>query len=202
MKIRHLLGILSICFFACEETSKRSIAQTTGPAKTSSADIRNQLKAQISPGKLKDKPLKAKAVSVQSKPKKATRGKPVKWDSKIKWVTWEEGRALSASEGKSLFLVIYTNWCPRCRELGPVFRDAAVEALSKNMIMVRQNQDESPDWLQAYAERGRYIPRILFFGIDGQLRSELTSGNQKFPYFYTQRSTTVLAANMKKATGK
>ena len=215
MMKRLLLGGLSLCICACEATPKAPQSPPQSTAKSS--DKGNQgAKAGVTKGQPKNtlatkagqtaksvgvKKATGKSVPAMQK-KKKVRGKPIKWESKIKWMNWEEGRAASAAQGKALFLIVYTNWCPRCRELGPVFRDGSVEALSKEMIMVRQNQDEAPQWLSAFTAQGRYVPRILFFGTDGQLRTDLTSGNQRFPYFYTPRSTSVLATNMKKALGK
>jgi len=215
MMKRLLLGGLSVCLCACEATPKAPQATPKSVVKSGQKGSQGA-KSGITKGKPKatlaqkagqtTERTGAQKVAAKSTPaiqkKKKVRGKPIKWESKIKWMSWEEGRAASAAQGKALFLIVYTNWCPRCRELGPVFRDRSVEALSKEMIMVRQNQDEGPQWLSAFTAQGRYVPRILFFGTDGQLRTDLTSGNQRFPYFYTPRSTSVLAANMKKALGK
>ena len=126
----------------------------------------------------------------------------IKWQSNVKWQDWANGRQQAADEGKPLCLLIYTNWCPRCRELAPLFRDPSLEALSKKLVMVKQDQDERPAWLNEYVNAGRYVPRILFFGADGQLRSDITSGISKYPYFYTPRSLVVLKASMKRALEK
>ena len=92
--------------------------------------------------------------------------------------------------------------CPRCRELAPVFRNPAVEAGAQKVIMVKQNQDERPAWLSAYAGEGGYVPRITFFGSDGALKTDITSGNARYPYFYTQRTAKLLAQNLGKAATK
>ena len=66
--------------------------------------------------------------------KNATRskaaGRPdIKWVDKLPWQTWEDGRRRAAEEGKVLCLVVYADWCPRCRELAPVFKNPQIEAL-------------------------------------------------------------------------
>jgi hypothetical protein len=66
--------------------------------------------------------------------------------------------------------------------------------------MVRQNQDERPDWLVPLLEPyGSYLPRVLFFGPDGSVRAELTSGHPRYPYFYAPMVQSRLVSNMRAA---
>ena len=128
-------------------------------------------------------------------------GKPkAKWPSNITWETWETGRQKAAETGKPLCLVVYADWCPRCRELAPVFGQKDIAELAKKFIMVKQDQDTRPAWLQAYADQGRYVPRVFFFGVDGQLRSDVTSGHPRFPFFYSSRNHTPLMRSMNRAS--
>ena len=141
-----------------------------------------------------------KAPSSSTK-KSRSAGKPVaKWPSNITWETWESGRQKAAEQGKPLCLVVYADWCPRCRELAPVFGQTDIANLAQKFIMVKQDQDTRPTWLQTYVEHGRYVPRVFFFGVDGQLRSDVTSGHPKFPFFYSSRNPKSLRQSMSRAS--
>lgn len=124
------------------------------------------------------------------------------WPTEIAWVDdWTAARAQSADSGKPIMLVVYADWCPRCKELIPVFTEGEVVEASKGLVMVKADNDEKPDWLMAYADQGTYVPRIFFFGADGNLRTDLTSGHPRYPFFYTPRGKTALLKSMRAAVG-
>lgn len=126
----------------------------------------------------------------------------IEWPEGVQWVaSWEEARNVSAESGKPICLVVYADWCPRCKELAPMFADTAVIEASKGLVMVLQDHDARPDWLQAYADQGSYVPRIFFFGADGNLRTDVTSGHARFPYFYSARGKKALLRSMTTVTG-
>ena len=145
----------------------------------------------------------AKTVTAQKKvPKKGKRrAPPIKWQDDLTWLSWADARAKSAAEGKSICLVIYADWCPRCRELAPIFADPEVAKLAKGLIMVRQDQDARPDWLQQFSDLGGYVPRVFFFGPDGNLRRDIKSPHPRYPYFYTPRGADALTRSMRAALG-
>ena len=45
----------------------------------------------------------------------------------------------------------------------PVFNDPRVVGAAGQLIMVKQNQDRRPEWLQQFSDAGSYVPRILFW---------------------------------------
>ena len=142
----------------------------------------------------------------RSRSKKASGAKPRKkkkiaWGDSIAWAPWGEARDRSARENKPLCLVVYADWCPRCREMAPVFKRPKVLEASEKLVMVRQDNDARPEWLSAYADLGNYVPRIFFFGPDGQLRRDITSGHPRYPHFYNARDVSALLSSMRKATG-
>lgn len=120
----------------------------------------------------------------------------------VEWVEdWAAARARSAETGKPICLVVYADWCPRCKELAPLFAEPDLVTASKGLVMVRQDNDARPDWLQQYAEQGSYVPRIFFFGADGNLRTDITSGHPRYPFFYSSRQKAALVKSMKTAAG-
>ena len=129
----------------------------------------------------------------------ATSVKDAKWKSNLKWHSWADGRKESAKTGKPLCLVVFTDWCPKCRKLGPLFQDKVVERLANDVVMVRQDQDERPDWLNEYVQYGRYVPRIFFFSSAGVLLSDITSPIDRYPYFYTPNSVSAFRTSLQKA---
>ncbi|MCB9543256.1 MAG: thioredoxin family protein [Myxococcales bacterium] len=126
----------------------------------------------------------------------------LKWPDGVEWADdWAAARARSAESGKPICLVVYADWCPRCKELTPVFADPEIVEASKGLVMVRQDNDARPDWLMAYADQGTYVPRIFFFGADGNLRTDLTSGHPRYPFFYTPTGKSALLRSMRAAAG-
>lgn len=123
----------------------------------------------------------------------------IKWPTDIVWTDWNEARSQSAETGKPICLVVYADWCPRCKELAPVFTDPEIVEMSKKMIMVKQDHDARPDWMSTYADFGTYVPRIFFFGPDGNVRTDINSGNARYPYFYSGRGKTSLLGSMRAA---
>tara|TARA_B100001093_G_C26795715_1_gene1000985 strand:+ start:1245 stop:1850 length:606 start_codon:yes stop_codon:yes gene_type:complete len=140
-----------------------------------------------------------KSAKTALKQERIASGKDAKWDSNLIWRSWSEGRKEAAKTGKPLCLVVFTDWCPKCRKLGPLFQDKNVERLANDVVMVRQNQDEQPEWLNEYIQHGRYVPRIFFFSAAGQLLSDIRSPIDRYPYFYTPNSVSAFRASLKKA---
>jgi thiol-disulfide isomerase/thioredoxin len=124
----------------------------------------------------------------------------VEWQGNVKWHTWNEGLSIAAKESKPIMVLVYADWCPHCRALGPVFADPEIEALATHLVMVRQNHDEDPSWLQPYNEKyGGYVPRIFFFDSTGKIRADLTSGHPRYPFFYAAEASDLLKQSMRRA---
>ncbi|MEZ4466068.1 MAG: thioredoxin family protein [bacterium] len=115
------------------------------------------------------------------------------------WLDWEAGLARAQADKKPILLLVYADWCPRCRELTPVFSDPEVLALSKKLVMVRQNSDARPAFLEKFDSLGGYVPRLFFLTPDGSLREDIGSGHPRYPYFYTPGQIDALKAAMRAA---
>lgn len=123
----------------------------------------------------------------------------IKWAGPVQWRTWEEGLAEAQRTQRGICLVVYADWCPRCKELAPVFAEADVVALAEKLVMVRQDSDQRPAWLEErYGKFGGYVPRVFFLKPDGTVREDLTSGHAQYPYFFTPRGSDKLKDAMRR----
>jgi thiol-disulfide isomerase/thioredoxin len=142
----------------------------------------------------------AVARTAEPSPEPPAPGHAVEWKGSVAWHTWEEGLSLAKKESKPIMVLVYADWCPHCRALAPVFADPEVEALSTHLVMVRQNHDDDPAWLQPYNQKfGGYVPRIFFFDSSGKMRDDLTSGHPRYPYFYAVEASDLLKRSMRRA---
>lgn len=123
----------------------------------------------------------------------------IHWDGPVKWNDYAPGLAQATAEKKPILLLVYADWCPRCRELVPAFSDPEVARLAEGLVLIKQNGDLKPDWLAAFDTLGGYVPRLFFLTPDGSLREDITSGHPRYPYFYTPGGLESLKAAMKEA---
>lgn len=142
-----------------------------------------------------------------SAPKRAAGGhggakEDIKWDGPVTFTTWEAGQQKAKAENKPIMLVVYADWCPRCRELAPALQTAEMAALADKVVMVKQDSDARPAWLAPITQQyGGYVPRIFLMQPDGSVREDLTSGHPRYPYFYTPRNADTLVKNLKTLAG-
>ena len=141
-------------------------------------------------------PARATAVPANVAP-----GRPhIEWPESVAWKTWDEGKRLAQQTNKPILLLVYANWCPHCRELAPVFSDPEVQKLSSQMILIKQDADADAPWLgETVGRLGTYVPRVFFLRPDGTVRADITSGNGRYPYFYTPEGIAALRASMRRA---
>jgi thiol-disulfide isomerase/thioredoxin len=125
----------------------------------------------------------------------------VEWKGNVAWHTWSEALPVARSENKPILVLLYADWCPHCRALAPAFSDPQIEALSKKFVMVRQNNDDDPAWLEPYKKYGGYVPRIFFFDPKGQMREDIVSGHPRYPYFYAAEHIDLLKQSMRRVIG-
>lgn len=122
------------------------------------------------------------------------------WGDKIAWRSWEAAQSIARSQSKAMCVVVYAEWCSRCKELAPVFGRPDVARAAADLVMVRQDQDQAAPWLkEQLGAYGGYVPRVLFLAPDGQVRDDLTSGHPRYPHFYAALVADRLLANMRAA---
>lgn len=130
---------------------------------------------------------------------------PIHWDAPIQWTPWEQAHTRAKAENKPICLVIYADWCPKCRKIAPFFKRDDLLAASKKAVMVLQNDQGKPEWLaNGFASSGNYVPRIFFLDGDGNIDADINSGHQRFPFFYRPNDDGIrkLIASIDKAVAK
>lgn len=193
-KVVAVLGAVS--FFAACRMGPEAVAAPAGarnPAIVASAALAAPPAPVVSAA-----PKSAAAVAVA---KPAPSGPHLELPTNVDWQTWEAGLARAKAENKPVMLMVWAHWCPRCRELAPTFGDPEVAALAKQMVMIEQNADERPAWLAEKFDSlyGGYVPRVFVLRPDGTVRTDITSGNPEYPYFYVPHNKAALIESLKKA---
>lgn len=175
-----LVPPLFLLLFALLACHARNDEDKHGDAVTESRDTRDQTQT-----------------TTRSEAPAALKRSSMAWGDKIAWHSWDSALHVARSEGKSIGLVVYAEWCNRCKELAPVFTQDEVASAARGLVMVLQDQDENPPWLKDQLDAyGRYVPRVLFLGPDGKVREDLTSGHPRYPHFYGPLVREQLIANM------
>lgn len=124
----------------------------------------------------------------------------VTWNGPIQWKSYEAGLAEAKASGKPILLMVYADWCPKCRAWSSQFADPKLVDRASRFVMVHQNQDQPGDWSSQLESFGAYVPRIFVLNSEGKLREEFTSGHPRYPYFYAAQQLETLVAVMDRAS--
>jgi thiol-disulfide isomerase/thioredoxin len=174
-----------------------SVACQSGKAPTRKSGTGEDIAAAAAPA-----PSHTAPPSPQPAPAHAQGPNDIHFPSTIEWHTWDEGLRLAKAQHKPMMVVVYADWCPKCRALAPVFAMKEVATLARKMIVVRQNHDDDPAWLQPFNQKyGGYVPRIFFFDDDGHVKEDVKSGHPRYPFFYAAQQPESLTRSMRQAIG-
>ncbi len=116
----------------------------------------------------------------------------------IAWRTPTEGLAEAQRTGKPMMLVLFTTWCPHCKNYSKLFDDPRVAEAAKGLVMVRTDADKDEATSNKYQPDGGYIPRTFFLKADGAM-ADIKAHEGKFAYFYDERDPAPLLAAMARA---
>jgi protein-disulfide reductase (glutathione) len=120
-------------------------------------------------------------------------------DSQIAWMDFEAGVAEASESVRPICLVIYTEWCPHCKNYAQVFHDPSVVEKSKAFVMIRVERDSNVEISKRYAPDGEYIPRTHFLSSDGELDTSVTALRERYRYFFSESDPTSLLGGMDRA---
>ena len=137
----------------------------------------------------------APSLSGTAGPAVVAEGEP--WNPKqIDWLSIEVGMQRAKAEKKPVCLVLYTTWCPHCRNYGQVFADPRVVERARRFVMIRIDADADDATSKKYSPDGTYIPRTFFLGSDGKLDATLHADRPQFQYFYDEHDPSALLRGM------
>ena len=125
------------------------------------------------------------------------------WNAaQIDWQPYEAGLAKARAQSKPVCLVLYTGWCPHCKNYSHVFDDKRVVDRARSFVMIRANADEQPEVAGKYAPDGGYVPRTLFFASDGTLAADVQAPRPQYKYFYDEKDPASVLGGMDAALTK
>lgn len=128
---------------------------------------------------------------------------PEDWnDAQIAWQPYDAGLAKAKTENKPVCLVVYTSWCPHCRNYAKVFHDPKVVSKAKEFVMLRVNADEQPAIANKHIPDGGYIPRTFFLQSDGNLMADVHAPRPQYMYFYDENNPAGVLGGMDEALKK
>ena len=117
----------------------------------------------------------------------------------IAWRTPAEGFAEAKQSGKPVMLVLFTTWCPHCKNFSKMFDDPRVAEAAKGLVMVRVDADKDEATSTKYQPDGGYIPRTFFLKSDASLVATIKANDGKYGYFYDETNPAPLLASMARA---
>jgi thiol:disulfide interchange protein len=123
-------------------------------------------------------------------------------DANIAWKSLDDGLPLAKKEQKPICLIVFTEWCPHCKNYSQVFHDPKVVEKAKQFVMIHADQDKEKDKTAAYAPDGGYIPRTLFLNPDGTLNKDVHAPRPQYQYFYDEKDPVAVLAGMDEALKK
>src|SRR6185503_3990828 len=117
-------------------------------------------------------------------------------DAQIAWQPLEPGLVAAARTKKPVCVVIFTTWCPHCKNYSKVFHDERVVAKSKGFVMVRIDKDRDAAGSARFAPDGEYIPRTVFLASNGTFDPDIHAARDSYKYFYPESDPTGILAGM------
>ncbi|HEY2513571.1 MAG TPA: thioredoxin family protein [Polyangiaceae bacterium] len=188
--VRPLALFLTLTASACghqpSEFEARDAGTTSAPAVASpvtaqvQGQVQGQAQAPAPPRSIPARPSGAETFNAEA----------------IDWKAYDSALKLARKENKPVLLVVYTTWCPHCKNYSHVFDDPRVVDKARSFEMVKVDSDASPEVAGKYTPDGGYIPRTFFLAPDGTLSADIHPARPRFQYFYDEQDPSGLLAAM------
>lgn len=121
----------------------------------------------------------------------------INWnDQAVKWYGYDDGVAAAKRENKPILLVVYADWCGVCKRYSTMFADPAVVGNSRNVVLIRLNQDTDGKYLSKYSLDGKYVPRTYILD-KNQVIQPSPYKSSEYAFFLPPESNELLVDIMK-----
>jgi thiol:disulfide interchange protein len=104
----------------------------------------------------------------------------------IDWQPFDQGLALAKAQRKRVCLVLFTTWCPHCKNYSRVFADPRLVLRAKDFVMIRVDADQNEEVAQRYRVDGTYVPRTFILDPDGNVDPDAVSDNPRYRHFFDE----------------
>lgn len=141
----------------------------------------------------------ARSTAAAARPTPPAAGAETWGEPGIAWREASAGLEEAKRSGKPVVLVLFTTWCPHCKNYSNVFADPRVAEQAKGFVMIRADADKNEALASKYAPDGGYIPRTFFLKPDGSMMADIKAKDGKFQYFFDETRAEPLLAAMDKA---
>src|SRR5262249_54335210 len=106
--------------------------------------------------------------------------------SQIDWKPYDEGLALAKTQRKRICLVLFTTWCPHCKNYSHVFGDPRLVERAKDFVMIRLDADQNEAIANRYHSDGTYVPRTYILDPDANIDETALAENPRFRHFFDE----------------
>ena len=115
----------------------------------------------------------------------------------IDWQPFDEGLALAKAQKKRVCLVLFTTWCPHCKNYSHVFADPRLVERAKDFVMIRVDADQNEAVAQRYQVDGTYVPRTFILDSEGNVDPAAVSDNPRYKHFFDESRADSLLRGMR-----
>ena len=121
--------------------------------------------------------------------------------SEIDWKEVGPGIQESTRTGKTVVMLFHASWCASCKRYRQVWKDPAVVAASRKLVMILVDVDSEPTANGAFSPDGTYVPRTIFYSPEGDVMTDLRGKDPEYPHTINLDDPAELRTLMQKAAG-
>jgi thiol-disulfide isomerase/thioredoxin len=117
-------------------------------------------------------------------------------DGKVQWHSYVDGLLAAKKENKNILVIVYADWCGASKQYSKMFFDPEVIESSKNVVLIKLNQDTDKQFTKKYSLDGDYVPRTYILGKDLNIRPSPYK-SKKYDFYLPPGNNKYLASLLK-----
>lgn len=94
-------------------------------------------------------------------------------DEVFSWYGYAEGIERAKAEGKLIFALVKTDWCPHCKAYRKAFYAPEVTEHAGDFVFVILDRDTEESVTSTIAPDGDYVPRSMILSAEGAVEERL-----------------------------